>query len=124
MGNPRPRPKLLPEKLLAIREFLNVGQRDMAQKLQFEIISHTGLQYELHRGRISEYEGGKREPNLFLLIAYGRLGKVHLESLADDEMPVDNFRTRLGREICDVPFSEPIEEQKHNQPVTLINGTR
>ena len=58
MGNPRRRPKLLPAKLLAIREFLNVGQADMASKLQFEILSHSGRQYQIEPARVSEYEQG------------------------------------------------------------------
>ena len=49
MGHSRNRPQLLPEKLLAIRDFLNVGQLDMATKLQFEILSHSRQQYESHQ---------------------------------------------------------------------------
>ncbi|HJP90845.1 MAG TPA: hypothetical protein VJ875_02755 [Pyrinomonadaceae bacterium] len=108
MGNHRPRPKLLAEKLLAIREFLNVGQHKMARKLKCEIISRNHPEFQLHPGRISEYEAGQREPHLFLLIAYGRLGQVHLESIADDEIPLEIFRTRLGKEIC-YRNSQPIE---------------
>jgi len=99
MGNPRRRPKLLPEKLLAIREFLKVGQVDMASKLQSEILSHSRRRYRVESGRVSEYEKGKREPNLFVLIAYGRLGHVHMESVVDDCVIVDQFRTRLGKEF-------------------------
>jgi len=70
MGSARIRPKLLPEKLLAIREFLNLGKVDMANKLQFEILSHSGKQYKIKPARISEYETGRCEPDLFALIAY------------------------------------------------------
>lgn len=109
MGNYRPRPKLLGEKLLAIREFLNVGQQKMAHKLKSELTSHSHPEFQLHPGRISEYEAGRREPSLYLLIAYGRLGQVHLESIADDEIPLDDFRTRLGKEIR-YRISQPIEQ--------------
>ncbi len=99
MGNPRRQPKLLPEKLFAIREFLNVGQADMASKLQLEILSHSRRQYQIKPARVSEFEQGKREPNLFVLIAYVRLGHVHMESVVDDDVIIDQFRTLLGKEF-------------------------
>ena len=34
--------------------------------------------------RISEYESGVREPSLWVLLAYGRVARVHLESIVDD----------------------------------------
>jgi transcriptional regulator with XRE-family HTH domain len=127
MGNPRPRPHLLPEKLLAIRTFLNFGQPDMADKLQFEIGCHSGRQLQLHPGRISEYESGQREPNLFVLLAYARLGQVHMESLVDDDIEIDTFRTRLGNEVCYFTTSpahlKPGPVKKTNKPVTLLSGT-
>lgn len=98
MGYPRRRPKLLPAKLLAIRDFLNVGQAGMAIKLHFEVQSHSGRQFQIDTARVSEFEKGKREPNLFILIAYVRLGHIHMESLVDDDVIIDQFRTRLGKE--------------------------
>jgi hypothetical protein len=70
MGRARNRPKLLPGKLRAIREFLDVGQVEMASKLQSEILSYSGKQYQIKRSRISEWEHGRREPDLFVMIAY------------------------------------------------------
>ena len=125
MGNPRHRPELLAEKLLAIREFLNLGQQEMAETLKREIISQSRREFQLHPGRISEYETGKREPNLFMLIAYGRLAQVHLESFADDEVPIQDFRTLLGTEVCYM-ISKDIEQQhverQKRKPVTLLRG--
>src|SRR5690242_8798734 len=99
MGKPRHRPKLLPAKLLAIREFLNVSQADIANKLQFEILSHSRQQSRIESARVSEYERGKREPNLFVLIAYVRLARVHMESVVDDGVVINQFRRRLGKEF-------------------------
>ena len=124
MGNPRRRPRLLPAKLLAIREFLNVCQADMATKVQFEILSHSRRQYQIQPARISEYENGEREPNLFVLIAYSRLGEVHMASLVDDEITEDNFHTLLGKELRRTTLSKSVERQQRNKPVTLISGTR
>lgn len=123
MGHSRNRPQLLPEKLLAIRDFLNVAQPDMASKLQFEILSHSRQQYRITSARISEYENGKREPNLLVMIAYVRLGQVHMESLVDDQVTVDDFRKRLGKQFHSAELSTPDKSQR-NKPVTLITGTR
>jgi hypothetical protein len=99
MAHIRRRPKLLHNKLLAIRQFLNIGQVEMASKLQSDILSDSGRHYPIKPGRISDYENGKREPNLFVLMAYAHLGKVHLESAVDDDVKVETFRSRLGQEF-------------------------
>jgi len=99
MAHPRRHPKLLPAKLLAIREFLNVGQAGMASKLQSELLSHSRRQHQIQPARISEYEKGKREPDLFVLTAYARLGHIHMESVVDDDVIINHFRRRLGKEF-------------------------
>ena len=38
----------------------------------------------MHYGRISEYERGKRQPSLWVLLAYARVAGIHLEDLIDD----------------------------------------
>lgn len=78
MGNPRPRPMRLAEKLLQIRSSLGLSQTQMLVRL--------GLEEMMHYGRISEYEQDKREPNLMTLLAYARAASVHLEDIVDDEL--------------------------------------
>ncbi len=78
MGNPRPRPMRLAEKLLQIRTRLALSQTQMLERLGF---SDT-----MHYGRISEYEQDKREPNLITLLAYAHAASVHLEDIVDDEL--------------------------------------
>ena len=78
MGNPRPRPMRLAEKLLQIRTRLGLSQTQMLERLGF---SDT-----MHYGRISEYEQDKREPNLITLLAYARAASVHLEDIVDDDL--------------------------------------
>ena len=78
MGNPRPRPLRLAEKLLQIRVGLELSQSQM--------LARMGLEEDMHYGRISEYEQGKREPNLMTLIAYARAASVHLEDIVDDNL--------------------------------------
>ena len=81
MGNPRPRPLRLAEKLLRIRVGLNLSQTQMLERL--------GFSESMHYGRISEYEQDKREPTLMTLLAYARVASVHLEDIVDDnfELP-------------------------------------
>ena len=77
MGNPRPRPLRLAEKLLQIRIGLSLSQTQMLERL--------GLGETMHYGRISEYEQDKRESSLITLLAYARAASVHLEDIVDDE---------------------------------------
>ena len=78
MGNPRPRPLRLAEKLLQIRNGLGLSQTQMLERL--------GLSDTMHYGRISEYEQDKREPSLITLLAYARAANVHLEDIVDDDL--------------------------------------
>ncbi len=75
MGNPRPRPARLAGKLLAIRQSLGFSQVQMAR------IINVSTYY-----RISEYETGRREPSLMVLLRYARTATVSVECVIDDEM--------------------------------------
>ena len=77
MGSPRPKPLRLAEKLRQIRIELGLSQTELLERL--------GLGGQMHYGRISEYEQGKREPNLMTLLAYARTAAVHLEDIVADE---------------------------------------
>ena len=80
MGSkPQQRPKKLGQKLLQIREALGLSQSQMSRHLTAERSLHTA------RSRISEYESGAREPPLAILLAYGHIAQIHLESLIDDD---------------------------------------
>jgi transcriptional regulator with XRE-family HTH domain len=71
-------PERLPEKLRDIRLALGLSQTEMLYRLGAEdIVSYH---------RISEYELGKREPLLIILLQYARVAGVTLESLIDDKM--------------------------------------
>ena len=52
---------------------------------QLEMLQCLGAEHSFSTARISEYESGAREPSLWILLAYGRVARVHLESLIDDE---------------------------------------
>ena len=90
--------ELLPEKLIAIREFLTFGEVEMAESLSSDVTSQSGEPRNIKPGRISEYENGRLEPNLLVLVAYARLGRVHLELIADDRFTIQEFRQQLGKQ--------------------------
>lgn len=77
MGNSkRGRPRCLPEKLFAVRVKLEASQTEMARLIGLGITS----------ARISEYEAGKREPNLMTLLGYAKAARVSTDSLIDDSV--------------------------------------
>ena len=77
MGNPRPRPLRLAEKLRQIRIGLGLSQTQMLERL--------GYSDSMHYGRISEYEQDKREPSLMILLAYARAASIHVEDIINDD---------------------------------------
>jgi transcriptional regulator with XRE-family HTH domain len=99
MGNPRPKPKRLAEKLRAIREGLGLFQTQMLKRLEHE--------ETMHYGRISEYESGKREPTLMMILRYTRVAGVHIEDIVDDglDLPTELSGKRSYKGIT--PKSAP-----------------
>jgi transcriptional regulator with XRE-family HTH domain len=75
-GKARQRPERLSEKLLQLRTALGLSQNEM--------ISRLGV--ELSQNRISDYETGRGEPPLPLLLLYARVAGVCLERIVDDEL--------------------------------------
>lgn len=74
----RMRQKRLAEKLLQIRNALGLSQTDMLKRLGFEKM----FDYK----RISEFELGKNEPPLAVLLSYARVAGVCVDLLIDDDL--------------------------------------
>lgn len=74
----RPKPKRLPEKLLAIRLALGLSQNEMLVRL--------GLNEKLLRAAVSGYELGTIEPPLPVILKYARAVNISTDFLIDDEM--------------------------------------
>lgn len=74
----RPRVERLGEKLKQIRESLNLTQQELITKLDAEDI--------IYQANVSEFELGKREPPLQILLRYARLARVSTDMLIDDEI--------------------------------------
>ena len=85
---PRLRPKRLAEKLRQVRLGLGLSQTDILNRLGFDV----------HYSRISEYELGKNEPPLPILLRYARLAGVSMDVLVDDELDLpDKFPSMKKR---------------------------
>ncbi len=74
----RQKPARLAEKLLRIRTALKLSQNEM--------LAHMGFSEQMSRNRISEFETGKYEPTLAILLAYARAANVWLDVLVDDDL--------------------------------------
>jgi transcriptional regulator with XRE-family HTH domain len=68
----------LPQKLLKIRESLDLTQDEIVIKL--------GLRDKIYRNHISEYETGKRQPPMPVVLAYSKFIGVCCDYLIDDSL--------------------------------------
>ena len=75
---PRLKQKRLPEKLRAIRDAFGISQSEMLKRL--------GAEDLIEYNRLSEFESGKREPPLLILLKYARAANVSTDVLIDDEL--------------------------------------
>lgn len=66
------------EKLLQIRTALGLSQN--------ELIQQFGLEEELARAQVSDFERGRRAPSLPVLLEYARAAGVYMDALVDDEL--------------------------------------
>ena len=91
----RPKPEYLAGKLKQIRLSFGLSQTEMLKRL--------GLEDLITYHRISDYELGKNEPSLMILLQYARAAKVSTDVLIDDEMDVPSHNKRGGRrgDMCD-----------------------
>jgi transcriptional regulator with XRE-family HTH domain len=78
MGYARRRPERLAEKLRKIRNTLGLSQTELHRSL--------GVEEDIPYTRISDYELGKNEPTLIVLLEYARVAGVHLEAIVDDRL--------------------------------------
>ena len=77
----RPVPRKLAKKLAQIRASLGLSQTEMVKALNYKASP-------LRAAQISQFESGRREPPLMLLLAYARLAKVSTDILIDDKQNI------------------------------------
>jgi transcriptional regulator with XRE-family HTH domain len=78
MARTKLRKPILAEKLLHIRTSMGLSQNQM--------IGRMGLQDELLREEVSDFERNKRVPSLDVVLQYARAVNVSVEALIDDEL--------------------------------------
>lgn len=74
----RPKPERLAGKLRQIRVAFGLSQTEMLKRL--------GIEDLVTYHRISDYELGKNEPPLMILLQYARAVNVSTDVLIDDEL--------------------------------------
>ena len=77
----RTQPRGLKEKLKAIRTSMGITQQQMVDSLT----PYAPNEF-IDSGYISQFENGKREPSLPVLLAYSKLTHVSVNVLIDDEL--------------------------------------
>lgn len=88
----RPKPARLASKLLQIRTQLSLTQEQMLERLNYR-------KSPLYASQISDFEQGKREPPLLVLLHYSRVAGVPMEVLVDDELNIPtHLPDRVGYE--------------------------
>ncbi|HEV2704354.1 MAG TPA: helix-turn-helix transcriptional regulator [Pyrinomonadaceae bacterium] len=86
---PRLKQERLPEKLRAIREAFGISQSEMLRRL--------GAEDLIEYNRISEFETGRREPPLLIILLYARLANVWMDVLVDDELDLPDKLPRAKK---------------------------
>jgi transcriptional regulator with XRE-family HTH domain len=77
MGVKELRPKRLAEKLKRIRTDLGLSQNELLEKI--------GFSEYIFQGNISQYELGRREPPLPVLLRYAQIAQISVDVLIDDQ---------------------------------------
>ena len=101
--NPRRRPKRLAKKLLRIRRLLDLSQTEM--------VRHLGVDDDISRTSISNYEQDEREPPLYVLLRYAQVAGICLDVLIDD-------RSTLPKPLPSTPSHRGLAPSKAKRRTT------
>ncbi len=88
----REKPERLAEKLLTIRNMLGLSQSEMLKRL--------GAEDKMGYYRISEFESGKGEPSLIILLAYAQVAGICVDMLIDDEVDLPARLPAKQKDSC------------------------
>ncbi|MDX6272329.1 MAG: Helix-turn-helix domain [Acidobacteriota bacterium] len=76
---PRPKPERMAAKLLQVRIALGLTQDEMLKRLNYR-------KSPLYASQISDFEQGKREPPVLVLLRYAQAVGVPVDVLIDDDL--------------------------------------
>jgi transcriptional regulator with XRE-family HTH domain len=115
----RRRPVRLAEKLRYIRYRLELTQEEFKERIE-----QLGIVSDLYRMDVSDFERGRRDPDLLTLLSYARLANVYLDALVDDglDIPEDlpSPRKHEGtKHIASDKKTNPQSEAARSTTVTL-----
>ena len=79
------------EKLCHIRRRLELTQEELKERLE-----QLGFVSDLDRADVSDFERGRRDPDILTLLSYGRLANVYLDVLVDDELDLPEDASLVG----------------------------
>lgn len=97
MARSKIRKPVLAEKLLHIRTSMGLSQNQMIAKM--------GLQDEMLREEVSDFERNRRVPSLDVVLRYARAANVYVEALIDDDLD-------LPKVLPASPKSEGVSRKK------------
>jgi len=81
----RPQPVELKRKLSTIRKSFGWTMDQMAEQLV-----NAGSEESIHSGYVADYESGKREPSLLVLLTYAQLAGISTDVLINDKLELPN----------------------------------
>ena len=64
---------------------LGLSQSELARRLEFKV----------SYARVSEYEHGVRLPSLLVLLRYSQIASVHMETIVNDRVDLEQFQDEL-----------------------------
>src|SRR4029078_4562025 len=80
-----------------------------------QLLRRLGAADSFTPARISEYESGTREPSLWMLLAYGRVARVHVDARVDEDASLpeslpasSDFRRSQRRLVAHPPKNNPL----------------
>ncbi len=89
----------LPQKLKSIRDAFGLTLEELGTKIERELTDGGFPGIRVYTGNITEFEKGKREPQLPILLAYAQIANVYVDQLINDKLelpeklPVGNKKT-------------------------------
>src|SRR5260370_19200867 len=84
---PRPKPRRLGKKLRQIRDALGLSQNEMLIRMR--------LDGQYSRNNLSNYELGRREAPLPIVLGYARLGRIRVDVIVDDQLELPDRLLRI-----------------------------
>ena len=79
-------PKELPKKLKFIRSYFNLTLEELSIEIGKELEKSGFPDIKVYTGSITEFEKGKREPQLPVLLAYAHIANVYVDVPINDNL--------------------------------------